>query len=117
MSENDQKQQIVGTWRSDPDDHEAISEYGDVSLEFSPNGGLKYTVHTEGKRQIMLLAYRVEGNALVTDQPSDPKEERTMFEIRADGKLILLHEHRPSTYVRANANEGSSSPLHAVNLN
>ena len=25
--------------------------YGDVSLDFSPNGALTYTVHVEGKRQ------------------------------------------------------------------
>jgi hypothetical protein len=83
-------------------------------LDFSPNGGLTYTVHTEGKRQVMLLTYRVEGEVLITDQPSDPKEERTKFKIRSDGTLVLLYEHRPSTYVRA---DESSAPFPAVNLN
>ena len=114
MLENDEPQQLLGKWRSDPDYQEAISEYGDVSLDFSPNGGLAYTVHTEGKRQIILLTYRVEGDVLITDQPSDPKEERTRFEIRSDGKLVLLHD-RPSKYVRAD--EIPSSSLPAVNLN
>jgi hypothetical protein len=107
-------QQLVGKWRSDPDDDAAITEYGDVSLDFSPNGGLTYTVHNEGKRQVMLLTYRVEGEVLITDQPSDHKEERTRFKIRSDGRLVLRYEHTPSTYVRA---EESSAPFPAGNLN
>jgi hypothetical protein len=91
---------LAGRWRSDPDDREAIREYGDVSLVFLPSGGLTYTVCTDGKLQILLLTYRVEGDVLITDQPSDPREERTRFKIGPDGKLVLLYEHRPSTYVR-----------------
>src|SRR5947207_14304262 len=114
MLENAENNSLVGKWKSDPDDQEAISEYGDVSLDFSPNGGLTYTVHAEGKRQLMLLTYRVEGDVLITDQPSDPRQERTRFEIRPDGKLVLLYAHRPSTYVRV---DESSSRLLAINLN
>jgi hypothetical protein len=55
MPESDDGKQIIGKWRSDPDHPEAIATYGDVSLDFSPNGALTYTIHTEGKRQIMLL--------------------------------------------------------------
>jgi hypothetical protein len=115
MLENAENNRLVGKWKSDPDDQETISEYGDVWLDFSPNGGLTYTVHAQGKRQIMLLTYRVEGNVLITDQPSDPKEERTRFEIRADGKLVLLYD-RPSRYVRADEIP-SSSAFPAVNPN
>jgi hypothetical protein len=113
MRDNGDDQQLVGKWRSDPDDA-SINEYGDVSLDFSPNGGLAYTVHTEGKRQVMLLTYRVEGEILITDQPSDPKEERTRFKIRPDGRLVLMYEHRSSAYVRA---DDSSSPFPAISLN
>jgi hypothetical protein len=93
-------QQIVGKWRSDPTDSEAITAYGDASLELSSNGGLVYIVHSEGKRQVMLLTYRIEGDVLITNQPSHPKEERTRFEIRPGGKLVLLYDRTPSTYVR-----------------
>ena len=94
------EQRLIGKWRSDADDPEGIGEFGEVSLEFSPNGGLTYTIHVDEKRQIILLTYRVEGDVLITDQPSHPKEERTKFKITADGKLVLLHENRPSAYVR-----------------
>lgn len=100
MSDPKNGRQITGTWRSDPDDLEAIRMYGDVSLDFSPNGRLTYTIHSDGKRQIMLLTYRTEGDVLITDQPSDPKEESTRFEFTPTGKLVLLYEHQPSTYVR-----------------
>jgi hypothetical protein len=103
-----EQQQLVGKWRSDPTDSESIRAYGDTSLEFSPNGGLIYTVHGEGKRQIMMLTYRIEGDLLITDQPSAPKEERTRFEIRPSGKLALLYGRTASTYVRIDDGEDSS---------
>ena len=115
MRESDGGRQIIGKWRSDPAGAEAIAEYGDVSLDFSRNGALTYTIHTEGKRQIMLLTYRIDGDVLVTDQSSNPKEERTRFRITSEGKLFLEHEHRPSTYVRVG--DFPSSPSPSVNPN
>ena len=97
MSEPKGGRQIIGRWRSDPDDPEGIRIYGDVLLDFSPNGRLTHTIHSEGKRQIMLLTYRIKGDALITDQPSDPKEESTRFEFTPTGKLVLLYENQPST--------------------
>jgi hypothetical protein len=115
MSESEAAGQIVGKWRSDPDDLEALRMYGDVSLDFSRNGALTYTIHTEGKRQIMLLAYRIDGDVLITDQPSDPKEERTRFKITPVRKLVLEHEHWPATYVRVA--DAPALPLSIVNPN
>ena len=100
MSEFEAAEQIIGKWRSDPDDPEAIATYGDVSLDFTRNGGLVYTIHVEGKREIMLLTYRIDGDLLITDQPSSPREERTRFKITCAGKLVLHNERGPSTYVR-----------------
>jgi hypothetical protein len=94
------EEQITGTWRSDPDDLEAVRMYGGVSLDFFPDGQLTYTVHSEGKRQIMLLTYRIEGDMLTTDQPSEPKEETTQFYFTSSGKLVLQYGNRPSTYIR-----------------
>jgi hypothetical protein len=115
MSEPKGEQQITGTWRSDPDDPAAIRMYGDVSLDFSPNGRLTYTIHAEGNRQIMLLAYRIEGDVLITDQPSDPKEASTKFDITSTGKLVLHYGNRPSTYVRVA--ENPALPLSDIHPN
>lgn len=115
MRESDAGKQIIGKWRSDPANAEAIAAYGDVSLDFSRNGALTYTIHPEGKRQIMLMTYRIDRDVLVTDQPSNRKEERTRFRITSEGKLFLEHEHRPSTYIRVV--DSPSLPLPSVNQN
>lgn len=100
ISEPKAEEKLLGCWISDPQDLDGIDRFGQVSLEFSGNGRLKYTVHEAGKRQIMFLTYRVERDLLITNQPSAPREEITRFEITPSGKLRLLYEERTSTYVR-----------------
>jgi hypothetical protein len=60
-----------------------------VRLEFTGDGHLNYEISSGGRRQIMLLTYRVDGGAIVTDQPSHPREERTAFRFGARGTLVL----------------------------
>ena len=58
-------------------------------MEFRGDGKLAYVVVTaEGKTQTMRLIYRVEGDTLVTDQPSSPREERSRF--RLDGDVLSI---------------------------
>jgi hypothetical protein len=91
---------LVGKWVSDPTDVESIRNYGLVSLDFSSQGTLVYAIHLDGKRELVFLTYRVEGDELVTDQPSSPKQERTRFNIDLDGRLALLYTGRHSIFVR-----------------
>ena len=93
---------FIGAWRIDPSDRWSLREYGNVSLQFENNGKLTYTIELPKKKQIMLLTYRVDGNWLVTDQPSHPKEERTEFYFTDDGRLALKNPapSPPSFYVR-----------------
>lgn len=92
---------LIGLWVTDPLDEESLAEYGEATLRFEPAGQLTYTIHQNRKKQIMLLTYRVEGNTLVIDQPSEPHEERVPFEITGEGKLCVFSKPVPSTYVRA----------------
>jgi hypothetical protein len=48
----------------------------------------------------MFLTFRIDGDTIITDQPSAPREEWTRFEIDTDGKLILWFSGEPATYVR-----------------
>jgi hypothetical protein len=98
-----ERAQLLGTWRTDPDDQWSLGEYGNVSLRFQEGGALVYTIHLQSKSQIMNLTYRVEGTTLVTDQPSAPREERTEFFFTSDGRLALKNPWPapPTFYVRA----------------
>jgi hypothetical protein len=83
------KDALVGTWRSDPADPVTMREFGDASMEFDRAGHLTYTIHGQDKDEKMLLTYRVDGSAVITDQPSSPREEETAFEVTKEGKLVL----------------------------
>lgn len=102
MTASDGVAQLSGTWRTDPNDLWSLNEYGDVSLNFEGGGGLVYTVNLPKKKQIIYLTYRVEGNWLVTNQPSSPREERTEFFFTLDGRLALKNPapSPPTFYVR-----------------
>ena len=93
--------ELIGTWISDPADHDGLDYFGNVSLEFDSDGSLTYTIHAENKDQKMFLSYQVEKGMLITTQPSAPREERTAYSIDREGKLTLLFEGRRAVYVRS----------------
>ena len=95
------QEQIHGTWRSDPTDSEGIRAFGRQTLEFRPTGQLVLTAHGDVKDQISLLTYRVDGDWIVTDQPSRPGEEHTEAVLTPDGKLVLKFAGEPARFVRA----------------
>lgn len=80
---------LVGTWVVDKSDESAVREFGNVTLQFSDDGKLRYTIDAGDKSQIMLMTYLVEDGVLVTDQPSAPRVERTNFSISPEGVLTL----------------------------
>ena len=78
--------ELVGCWQlvESPD-----GEAEPAEADFRADGRLQYSVLSGGQWQIMRLVYRIEGNVIVTDQPSSPHEERTGFALQPDGTLIL----------------------------
>jgi hypothetical protein len=91
---------LFGKWRLDPTDVAARDTFGEVALEFKRDGSLTYVIEEAAKYDVMLLRYRIEGNELITDQPSSPKEERTRYSFTDDGKLILALGGLQARYVR-----------------
>jgi len=77
-----------------------VQELGRATLEFEDDGQLTYTLHAKESEQKMFLTFRVDGETLVTDQPSSPREERTAYSIGADGRLTLWFGGQRSVYVR-----------------
>ncbi len=91
---------LLGRWRLDQGDKGAVERYGNTRLEFREDGTLLYTIVGSQKDEIAVLRFRVEGNVLVTDQPSAPREERTQFDIGADDRLFLNDDQGGAHYLR-----------------
>jgi len=100
MSHESQVNHLLGMWRLDPTDQAARQSYGDVTLKFGADGTLQYTIHQTDKDIVMNLTFRVEDSFIVTDQPSQPRLEKTPYELTADGKLVLAFGGQRSRYVR-----------------
>jgi hypothetical protein len=96
-----QDPRLLGLWRTAPEDTDGTREYGEVTMSFTEDGFLVYSIHSGSVDQEILLRYRTEGGILITDQPSAPREERTTYEITQDGRLELQHGDTHSTYIRA----------------
>jgi hypothetical protein len=92
---------LLGTWKSDPNDPAASLAYGKVTLEFGGDGALLYISHGSDKDDVMRLTYTVEPDFIVTNQPSQPRLERTRYRFTDDGRLILSFTGQESSYVRA----------------
>jgi hypothetical protein len=71
-----------------------------IELEVRPDGTMDYILVGGGKRQIMKLTYRIEGDEIVSNQPSRPREERTKFWFEGD-ELVLLFSGERNTFRRA----------------
>ena len=70
---------------------------------------MDYSIIEQGKRQIMKLTYRIDGNEIVSNQPSAPREERTKFSFE-NGDLVLMFEGERTTY-RRSTTDGSLTTL------
>jgi hypothetical protein len=55
--------ELLGAWMSDPTDLEGVEEFGNVSLEFTADGSLTYTIHADQLHPIDAPASRHHGFA------------------------------------------------------
>ena len=75
---------LVGEWRADPADAQARAEDGDATITFSTDGSLVYKIDSEASDSIIQMTWRVEDGSLITDQPSEPREERSAYNVTDD---------------------------------
>ena len=79
---------LVGYWKlieSDP----SLDLGENDEMEFKETGELIYAIDAGSKWQIMNLLYQVDGNYLITEQPSSPNEQRTLFGFENNEVLVL----------------------------
>jgi DNA-binding beta-propeller fold protein YncE len=70
-----------------------------VALDFRPDGELLYVVKTDGQLSAIQMTWRIEGDVLVTDQPSHPREERSRLDLD-DARLVVTFDGRATEFVR-----------------
>lgn len=80
---------LIGEWKLVRSEGSAHVGVEGVTIVFTDDGKLIYTIHESDKKQIINLIYHVSGNVLLTDQPSHPKVERTTFDFELNGQLVL----------------------------
>ncbi|HEX2684280.1 MAG TPA: hypothetical protein VHL77_10120, partial [Ferruginibacter sp.] len=91
--------ELLGIWKADASHSPTIDNFGNATMEIKPDGQLVYSIFEDGVDQRMLLTYEIDGNFLVTDQPSAPKKERTEFCI-VDGKLELDYDGLKARFIK-----------------
>ena len=92
-------ERFLGRWKLIK--NEGATEIGDgVTMTFTEDGNLVYVIHQNDSKQVMNLVFRVDGTHLVTNQPSQPQEEKTKFSFDADGNLILDYAGNKSWFTR-----------------
>jgi hypothetical protein len=90
---------LLGRWWVDPS---AVRQGADnISLCFFDDGRLTYMIHLPDRHQIMHLTYRIEGDTIITNQSSAPREERTRFAVENDERLHLFYGDIVATYIRS----------------
>lgn len=100
------RSELIGCWEVDPSDAGAFREFGRTTMEFREDGSLTYKIITdEGKHQVMFLTFIVEGDMIVTNQPSHPREDRTRFAFAGDDELRLTQGSTTVVYRRVSGGE------------
>jgi hypothetical protein len=94
-----QKPSVLGCWELVRSSDQAMEP---SEADFRADGRLLYSVLSGERWQIMKLTYRVEGDVLITNQQSAPREERTRFYFESDGTLVLAFGGQRSWFRRAN---------------
>jgi len=91
---------LQGTWVTDSADPATLKRFGHSREIFRPDGTLTVMLEAQGQESVILLEYRTEGDLLITNQPSAPREEKTKFVMSGDGRLILGEGSDSSRWVR-----------------
>ena len=86
---------LLGRWDSIPGTTEEA-----VTIEFADDGSLTYTIHAAHADQKIFLRCRTEDDVIVSDQPSEPREERTQYRFAQDGRLVMTYEGEETIYRR-----------------
>jgi hypothetical protein len=86
--------ELIGCWHLERDDGQTPQ----TEIQFCSDGRLLYSTLEGDRWQIIRLTWRVEGDMIISDQPSAPREERTFYELSPDGTLTLTNDGKQTRY-------------------
>ncbi len=89
---------LLGTWRLVECNEPSFKGELGTSVTFEEEGRMTYTFHQKERDQIVPLTYKLLGPLLVTNQPSDPREEWTRFRFDEAGQLVLEFEKTTAVF-------------------
>lgn len=92
---------LIGSWNSDETDEATQKALGKVTMTFTEDGKLIYDIFEGGKQQRMNMVYKVQGDTIISDQPSHPQEQRTRYKVENGDKLILDFEGEKTVFNRS----------------
>jgi hypothetical protein len=92
---------LIGSWNGDETDDATQKALGKVTMTFTEDGKLIYDIFEGGKQQRMNMVYKVQGDTIISDQPSHPQEQRTRYKIENGDKLILDYEGEKTVFNRS----------------
>ncbi len=90
---------LIGVWELRSADAALELAPGSLMMVL-PDGELRYASPGDGAMMVANLRYRIEGEWLVTDQDSAPKQDRTRFEVQSGGRLVLEYGRGKSVWER-----------------
>lgn len=96
---HNENEKLIGSWVIIPEKNN-IDLHEIIRLDFKKDGQLIYSIISKEKKQVILLSYRIENDILITDQPTQPQEERTKFLFISDNRLMLEYEGQIDIYER-----------------
>ena len=94
--------QLLGKWKLEKYDtsFQRDSSVKNEYMEFKPNGELDYIIDLGDKQQIMKLTFYSIDGIIVSNQPSDPREEKTKYYFDKTGKLVLDYQDKKGWYIK-----------------
>jgi len=88
---------LLGEWRLVRDEG-GIDRGESITAAFTAGTELVYVIVNGDKQEVIKLVYEVDGETLMTNQPSKSREERTRFWFDSDGFLVLVYGGRRSWF-------------------
>jgi hypothetical protein len=89
-------ERLLGRWENIPGPGEERA-----TAEFTRDGSLTYTFHTPDAEQIILLRFSTRDGVIISDQPSEPREEHTGYRFERPDLLVMTYDGEDTRFRRA----------------